>query len=295
MCSSRFLFCLTMVVMACSPKSSTLEKPPDTTVDLSAKADTSDVTAVADTTQLVDVARLQDGVVDSIVDAVLDLPSTDIAPDLLVLDVALEDATEVSEIMVETCLQEGVVFDWSLPNTGCCEGLMALPSCEPTGIECEECFTVLRACVKCGDDICGVGENYCNCVDDCWEALPLDCVDAGGKCTSEFYPHCHQFNLWQAAGLGCETGQDCCFSHGIVCDYQFDPNDQCGDDNYCTASFCMHGWCLNRPATLAAGYSITSSNCCNEASDCPLPIEACLVVSCVENRCTYEPDDECVE
>jgi hypothetical protein len=295
MCFSRFLFWLTMVAMACSPKSRTLYKPPDTTADSSAKGDTSDVTAVVDSVQLVDIAIPPDGLVDALVDGTPDIPSYDLAPESLVAEEVSDAAPDMVETVVEPCLGEGVVFDSSLPNPGCCEELMARPSCEPTGSECEECFTVLRVCVAWGDEICGVGENYCNSVDDCWADLPLDCAEAGGQCTSEQYPYCQQFNLWQAAGLGCETGQDCCFTHGIVCNYQYEPYDQCGDDNPCTASFCIHGWCLNRPAALAGLYPPMPPTCCNDASECPLPIEPCLVGSCVGWSCTYQSDGDCVE
>jgi hypothetical protein len=76
------------------------------------------------------------------------------------------------------CVEEGVKYSARDPTLRCCEGLVRLeayresanPSlqledlprgCEPAGPP------DIKVCARCGDGICGPGENRCNCVADC--------------------------------------------------------------------------------------------------------------------------------
>lgn len=82
---------------------------------------------------------------------------------------ALAEATDVEEdssAEVITCGKEGEVFARDDPH--CCEGLVVIPNSEPD--EKGNCGMVVfpsTVCANCYDGICGIGENVCNCPEDC--------------------------------------------------------------------------------------------------------------------------------
>ncbi len=61
------------------------------------------------------------------------------------------------------CAEEGVWIPEG-ENITCCSGLKQIPCVKPNEKgECMECGGFY--CAKCGDGVCGPGENKCNCVD----------------------------------------------------------------------------------------------------------------------------------
>jgi lysophospholipase L1-like esterase len=67
---------------------------------------------------------------------------------------------------VAECIAEGdarPVVPGALP---CCLGLVPIPCDEPAGPLCEMC-TGASICTNCGNGVCGLGENVCNCPEDC--------------------------------------------------------------------------------------------------------------------------------
>ncbi len=83
------------------------------------------------------------------------------------------------------CFEEGVEYDPSENNVGCCPGLNAVYKVyvDDSG-GCSSSSNAKKICVKCPNGICGPGENYCNCSQDCQdEPTDLPCEEMGGICT----------------------------------------------------------------------------------------------------------------
>jgi len=72
----------------------------------------------------------------------------------------------------DCCYPEGAYIP-VIPNVKCCEGLQNGGNYDMNCVlnhdgECEGCILVgASVCINCGDGICGLGENYCNCLEDC--------------------------------------------------------------------------------------------------------------------------------
>lgn len=93
----------------------------------------------------------------------------------------------------------------------CCPGLEPIGCGAPVDGACEPCVGA-SVCARCGDGLCGPGENICNCPDDCAGAEPDGCA-APIDCLPRF---------WNVRCLGhwiCEAG-----ACAEVCDF-----DGCGD------------------------------------------------------------------
>lgn len=78
---------------------------------------------------------------------------------------------------VEKCIPEGGTVPL-IPNPPkCCEGLEPIPCDYPdSNGSCNPCLGG-SVCAKCGDNICGTGENLCNCPEDCKH--PETCAEEG--------------------------------------------------------------------------------------------------------------------
>jgi len=93
----------------------------------------------------------------------------------------------------------------------CCEGLQQLPGARPTPWGCRG-DQASAVCGACGDDLCGPGENRCNCPGDCPPGAN-PCVDAGALCRPELLG-CLDGRV--ALGLaGCADGEQCCPDTGL--------------------------------------------------------------------------------
>jgi hypothetical protein len=79
-----------------------------------------------------------------------------------------------------TCAAEG---ESVVPGTGalaCCEGLSEISCAEPdSGGVCPEACVGTIICAYCPDGECGLGENKCNCPQDC-ETQTQTCSELGG-------------------------------------------------------------------------------------------------------------------
>jgi hypothetical protein len=76
------------------------------------------------------------------------------------------------------CTGEGQFYDAKLIGRQCCPGLVAIgdqqprsncASCEPSTVDpsCTFGSYAGKICTRCGDGTCGLGENRCNCPQDC--------------------------------------------------------------------------------------------------------------------------------
>jgi hypothetical protein len=65
------------------------------------------------------------------------------------------------------CRGEGQDVEGKEPGAGCCEGLAAIAESRPEEGECRSAPPSVKVCARCGDGVCGKGENRCNCAEDC--------------------------------------------------------------------------------------------------------------------------------
>lgn len=90
------------------------------------------------------------------------------------------------------CLTEGGSYLLSEAPEPCCEGLVEGPKEDLVNGECIPLEKPRRICTNCGDGWCGIGENTCNCPDDCeYFYAFMDCVRCMGDDTEwEGHPCC---------------------------------------------------------------------------------------------------------
>lgn len=66
------------------------------------------------------------------------------------------------------CRSEGEDVDGKDFGSVCCPGLTPIPTTKPSSAGCTSSTPPsIQICARCGDRICGVGENRCNCPHDC--------------------------------------------------------------------------------------------------------------------------------
>jgi len=67
----------------------------------------------------------------------------------------------------EKCFGPGETYEGFYAENPCCPGLLPVADCKGAAGDCIcpgcPCFV----CTACGDGVCGVGENSCNCAPDC--------------------------------------------------------------------------------------------------------------------------------
>ena len=76
---------------------------------------------------------------------------------------------------LSNCLEEGEGYAVVLDAPECCSGLTSI-GCEKPDSEgnCQDCVGTFY-CTYCGNGICGLGENKCNCPEDCVEEVTITC------------------------------------------------------------------------------------------------------------------------
>ncbi|MFH1420811.1 MAG: LamG domain-containing protein, partial [Candidatus Aenigmatarchaeota archaeon] len=86
---------------------------------------------------------------------------------------------------IMSCTKEG--YSKSSINDVCCPGLVEIPYSLKQGDLCHTYPASYPVCAKCGNDICGPGENECNCPKDCpptsttiMTTIPAVCIDSDG-------------------------------------------------------------------------------------------------------------------
>lgn len=106
----------------------------------------------------------------------------------------------------DCCYPEGEYIP-VIPDVKCCSGLENGANYDMNCVlnhdgECEPCILVgASVCINCGNGICGLGENYCNCIEDCkptamrmgiygyvslWEGNCMPPIGTGSNCKKEF-------------------------------------------------------------------------------------------------------------
>jgi len=88
-------------------------------------------------------------------------------------------ARKANQFIEPECVKEGEkgsMFDGNPNNDVCCEGLVKVRDAYPHNTGC----TISKSgfvCTKCGNRVCGLGENHCNCPEDCTVPGIPDYVD----------------------------------------------------------------------------------------------------------------------
>ena len=174
-----------------------------------------------------------------------------------------------------------------VPNAPvCCDGLVAIGCGEPGPAgQCLECMGAF-VCAACGDDACGVGENVCNC--------PQDCADPNVCDSNEDCMGAREGPGDVVRPLFCEKAPgDCdgggrCAPQPVMCDDAWTPVCGCDGETY-----------ANECARQAAGVAKQDDGEC--VALCGVPAD-CLDVfwnircqghwSCVEGQCEETCDGE---
>ena len=162
------------------------------------------------------------------------------------------------------CVKEGEKNYFGKP--ACCANLTPVANSTKIGGDCIATSNGASICVNCGNNVCGSGENECNCPADCGKSTSdngkAKCLATGGAwIDSECAP-------------GCETPLTVC-KEGYMC--------KCLSDKYWAS--CEEG-CINKP-TPACGNGAcetgeTASNC---AKDCADKFGKTTVICAPGNNC----------
>jgi len=107
------------------------------------------------------------------------------------------------------CVPEGVMFEGMYEFSPCCDELQPITYAEvsETG-DCMYVNCLCFMCANCGNGLCGAGENYCNCPEDCGGEPPQDpCTLSGGACFPGGFA-CPAGSL--AEPIECPDDQQCC-------------------------------------------------------------------------------------
>jgi len=160
------------------------------------------------------------------------------------------------------------------PIYSCCEGFSPIEFAE---YENQNCYfqSESSVCANCGNGICGLGENYCNCIEDCSELI--DCGDGicnitsgenSNNCLVDCYPNdvCVQDGICnQSNGENLENCPIDCFT------LDFCGNSICGLNETCSncsadcgpcglGNFCGDGYCNSGE---------TCQSCNDDCGNCP--------------------------
>ncbi|MGB9707962.1 MAG: hypothetical protein ACPLXC_01380 [Candidatus Pacearchaeota archaeon] len=106
----------------------------------------------------------------------------------------------------DCCYPEGEYIP-VIPDVKCCSGLETGANYDMNCVlnhdnECEPCALVgASVCIRCGDGVCGLGENFCNCIEDCkptaiktgiygyvslWQGDCMPPIGTSSNCKKEF-------------------------------------------------------------------------------------------------------------
>jgi len=122
---------------------------------------------------------------------------------------------------LEECIPEGESGPVIPDGPECCEGLTAISCDQPDQYgECSEPCSGAFYCTYCGNGICGLGENKCNCPEDCEEDEHLTINAYKVVCEDEEY-----LPDW---AVGASTPAE--ITYGLVSDYVESVNAQQGDE-----------------------------------------------------------------
>jgi len=85
-------------------------------------------------------------------------------------DPKTECSWECTTEQSKNCTKEGESYVVYPASLSCCEGLTPISCSKPFNDTCPSAICIgASICTKCGDGVCGPGENKCNCPEDCVE------------------------------------------------------------------------------------------------------------------------------
>lgn len=205
------------------------------------------------------------------------------------------------------CYQEGETF-FPESEYNCCDGLVNSSCCapsEPIGRpDSCSCAYSCRKCVKCGDGICGIGENWCICIQDCPRPEEIPCTEdsqCGRDMCQQGANVCHEFRFTCTDGECLSPAEEEIFVNYSCNLYYGNPNypsnqciDSCGDDICHTPE--TRSWC---PEDCDCE-DMDGDLICDDKDNCPETANSFYVGTCsngdnIGNPCTVAGAnvDEC--
>jgi len=183
----------------------------------------------------------------------------------------------------DDCVEEGGSVPVVPDAPECCPGLELIPcgGPNPDGT-CNPMCVGASICAYCGNNVCGKGENVCNCPVDCASAPPkTECEKKGGVCVpwDPEYTMCPEGT--QPTGWGCENkSQVCCHDSSAPgeCNGNFF---SCGAPSDCAK---IDGTCC--PCSMGGSSIAVNSTCIQDwidAMNCPPDIACIALYNCDES------------
>lgn len=200
------------------------------------------------------------------------------------------------------CVEEGAE-GWTFPKnakTFCCPGLRAVKLWEDKSSGWLRSCTIPEGkkyqyvCVRCGDGVCGEGENRCNCSRDCGPVARCGngILDVNEQCDDRNWrngdgcaANCTVEEGWYCAGAPSTCGPRC--GDGVV-----SGSEECDDGNHIGGDGCSASCRLERGWTCTGAFSACLLSGETQRSDCrALPDGAtvwkgdgCSVCTCRNGR-----------
>ena len=156
------------------------------------------------------------------------------------------------------CTSEGQTYSVHPASLQCCAGLTVVSCASPSSSgTCQSCVGA-SVCTRCGNGICGPGENYCNCPSDCSSGpIPQPSTCGNGICS------------------GSESCASCPSDCGTCAGYCGDGT--CSSRESCSSCSSDCGTCRTTIPTIIYTCEQRGGECCDDgkgaidgAADCPL-------------------------
>jgi len=175
-------------------------------------------------------------------------------------------------ISVAGCKKEGGIIDGKTGQK-CCAGLQSLKVVKlGGGVSCSEEISGY-VCAKCGDGVCGAGENPCNCANDCKEGDDSDkkdmTCDQACKATGYQSSYCHAFAWKQTSADPDAFSAEYCLKNDIPMQARWATITDCTDfsdpkSNTKGKSCCCKGEPVNASTCPKINWPSTPAGCVTE-------------------------------
>ena len=200
-----------------------------------------------------------------------------------------------------SCIKEGQSGSYAGQVSECCAGLSAITNQTVIGSSCSTVSGTIFVCAKCGDGVCGLGENKCNCPQDCKDtAATTACTDSDGY--KNFYAKGSTYGRFMGE---IKSWEDYCvgnndYAYDFTCRTNVYPDSDALDvwaDSLACPAGCVDGACqrlsLIQPSTPWSSYSVIKWKADLEAGS---KVNLDLInQTCLNNLATGTDKEQCIK